>query len=81
MHEEIAALAYQLWEKSGREAGRDQEYWFEAENQLNAASQPAPLQTTTSEHSRNHFTRTRSTGINHLHRGGNGRLRSEVARS
>ena len=80
MREQIAALAYQLWEKGGREAGRDQEYWFQAENQLKAASQPVPSQTTTPEHSRKPFTQTRNTGVSHV-RGGNGRLRSEVARS
>ncbi|MFZ5997503.1 MAG: DUF2934 domain-containing protein [Nitrospirota bacterium] len=33
-HEEIARLAYELYEKSGRVPGRDLENWFEAERIL-----------------------------------------------
>ena len=29
----IAERAYELWEKAGRPHGRDQEYWFQAENE------------------------------------------------
>lgn len=81
MHEQIATRAYQLWEKAGCQADRDQEYWFEAERQLNAAPPPDPLQTVASEHSGKPFTETRTTGVNHLRRGGNGRLRSVATRS
>jgi hypothetical protein len=35
--DEIAALAWQLWEKEGSQHGRDQEYWYRAEKQLLAA--------------------------------------------
>jgi hypothetical protein len=38
--DEIAKLAWQLWEKDGCQHGRDQEYWFRAEQQLLAAKQP-----------------------------------------
>ena len=34
LHEEIAALAYQLWIARGREDGAAQEDWFEAEREL-----------------------------------------------
>jgi hypothetical protein len=34
--QEIAAYAYRLWETDGRQHGRDQEYWFQAEAQLTA---------------------------------------------
>jgi hypothetical protein len=37
--DEIAALAWQIWEKEGSQHGRDQEYWFRAEQQLLAARQ------------------------------------------
>jgi hypothetical protein len=33
-HNEIASLAYQLWEQHGRPHGRDQEFWLQAEAQL-----------------------------------------------
>lgn len=32
--ESIASRAYTLWEKDGRPAGRDVEYWLRAESQL-----------------------------------------------
>ncbi len=38
--DEIAKRAYLLWEKGGRQPGHDQEYWFQAEAELMAASQP-----------------------------------------
>lgn len=31
LHDEIARVAYDLWEKGGRCQGRDPEYWLEAE--------------------------------------------------
>lgn len=34
LHDEIAARAYELWDRSGRPAGRDVEFWLEAERQL-----------------------------------------------
>lgn len=35
--EQIANQAYQLWEQHGRQPGRDQDFWFQAERQLLAA--------------------------------------------
>ena len=32
--EQIAARAYSLWESAGYPDGRDQEFWFAAENEL-----------------------------------------------
>ena len=37
-HEEIAQLAYALWESRGAEDGSQDEDWFEAERQLRAES-------------------------------------------
>jgi DUF2934 family protein len=37
----IGLLAYQLWEQAGHPAGRDQEFWFQAEKRLRAIIQPA----------------------------------------
>jgi hypothetical protein len=36
---EVARLAYLNWEKDGRQHGRDQYYWLEAETQLKATRQ------------------------------------------
>ncbi len=44
-HEQIASLAHQLWEKGGRQHGRDLEDWLEAERRLNGASCAVPSQT------------------------------------
>ncbi|MCL5097115.1 MAG: DUF2934 domain-containing protein [Candidatus Omnitrophica bacterium] len=41
---EIARLAYSLWEKDGRQSGRDMEYWLAAELQLRAASAEPSVQ-------------------------------------
>ena len=37
--EKIAALARQLWEQDGWQAGRDLDYWLKAEQQLSPARQ------------------------------------------
>lgn len=34
--EEIAQCAYLIWEKEGKQPGRDREYWMQAETQLRA---------------------------------------------
>ena len=39
-HEEIAKVAYAIFERNGRIPGRDQENWLEAEAQLMAARRP-----------------------------------------
>ncbi len=38
-HEEIAMRAYELWEKGGRQAGRDLDDWLHAEAELSFLSQ------------------------------------------
>jgi hypothetical protein len=35
-HEQIAARAREIWQRHGRQPGRDQENWLEAERQLRA---------------------------------------------
>lgn len=75
--EQIAALAYKLWEKGGRLPARDQEYWFEAEKQLKASVGTSPV--IASDPGAKPPVQTRSPESNHLRRAGNGRLRSEVA--
>ncbi|ATC65228.1 hypothetical protein CMV30_15405 [Nibricoccus aquaticus] len=37
-HEEIARRAHELWEQDGRQDGRDQEHWIEAEKQLRGSA-------------------------------------------
>lgn len=39
-HDEIANLAWQIWQAEGGQPGRDQEYWLKAEQQLLKARQP-----------------------------------------
>ncbi len=39
-HDEIARLAWQLWQAEGGQSGHDEEYWLRAERQLMATSQP-----------------------------------------
>ena len=45
-HERIAQLAQQIWEREGRQAGHDVEYWLRAERELvgerNHSSKPMP---------------------------------------
>src|SRR6266550_3004460 len=48
--EQIASVAHGLWEKAGRPAGRDLEFWFKAEQQIAMASQPRTFATTPDEH-------------------------------
>jgi hypothetical protein len=40
--EEIAVLAYTIWEQEGCPHGRDFDHWVQAEAQLKAASQEPP---------------------------------------
>jgi len=41
--DQIAGLAYGLWEQAGRPVGRDQEFWFKAEQQLAGVAKPAAV--------------------------------------
>ncbi len=49
-YHEIALRAYQLWEEGGRQPGRDQQYWLQAEAELKARQQ-AGARTVTSKRS------------------------------
>ncbi len=40
--DDIALLAYQMWEKNGRPAGQDLQFWLQAEHSLLASFQPQP---------------------------------------
>lgn len=47
--DDIARLAYAIWEQEGRPLGRDQQHWLEAERLLTATPvklPPRPLSTT-----------------------------------
>jgi hypothetical protein len=37
-HEQIACVAYSLWEQAGRPADRDMEFWTQAESRLKTSS-------------------------------------------
>ena len=41
--EQIALMAYEVWNKAGRPQGRDWEFWFEAERQLRETAKQAPV--------------------------------------
>jgi len=43
--EQIAARAYQLWQQAGEPAGRDQEFYHQAEQQLRNEDASSPLRT------------------------------------
>lgn len=48
LHEEIAKLAYELYERNGRVDGREKEHWFEAERIImaqNAGGNKGPAAT------------------------------------
>src|SRR6266436_7211912 len=47
-HEEIAAVAYSIFEKNGRIPGRDTENWLQAETELMAARQMSVASNATS---------------------------------
>ena len=38
--DQIACLAYRLWEQAGRPNGLDMDFWFKAEQQLATAAKP-----------------------------------------
>lgn len=78
IHEQIALLAYQFWQKDGQQTGRDQEYWLRAEKELYAMSRPSLPKTTVAGSSQNLLAQTTSSRPG-LRRGGNGRRRNELA--
>ena|SRR2546421_9716084 len=39
---QIASTAYTLWEQAGRPAGRDMEFWLEAERRIQRIQDPRP---------------------------------------
>jgi hypothetical protein len=40
--DEIAARAYEIWERNGRPAGQDVRFWLEAEQSLQPSLNPQP---------------------------------------
>src|SRR5688572_3212285 len=42
-HDEIAQLAYEIWQNRGCPDGQDQELWLEAERQLNQRASNSPF--------------------------------------
>lgn len=42
-HAAIADLAYARWQQRGRPAGRDLEFWLEAERELSSSNQRRPF--------------------------------------
>jgi hypothetical protein len=58
-HEDIAKLAYSIFEKNGKAPGRDIENWLEAERQLqNSNGRPATHANSTSKNPARPATRT-----------------------
>ena len=43
-HEEIMQRAYDLWEQAGKPEGREDEFYYQAEQEVGSAAQSPPLQ-------------------------------------
>jgi hypothetical protein len=37
-HDKIRDRAYEIWDRDGRQSGRDEEYWLQAERELGVAA-------------------------------------------
>src|SRR5688572_20140603 len=80
IHEEIALLAYQLWQKDGQQTGRDLEYWLRAEKELYAMSRPSLQSVPKPIVAGSGQNLLAQTGLGpEPRRGGNGRRRNELA--
>jgi DUF2934 family protein len=79
--EEIAALAYEIWEKGGCKPGTDLRNWLEAEKQLRTALPHSSSQTEPSETKRSDTTELGNAKANHLRRATNVRLQNHLASS
>jgi len=88
--EEVATLAYEIWQKGGCKPGTDLENWLQAEKQLNhcaisaAAAQKESVKT--NQKARDEATQrvTSQSGnseTDHLHRATNVRLQNHLART
>lgn len=42
LHDDVARRAYQRWEEGGREHGRDQDHWYDAERELRGPGESSP---------------------------------------
>jgi Protein of unknown function (DUF2934) len=40
-HDKIRQRAYELWDREGRQAGRDEDYWLQAERELDVSQASA----------------------------------------
>lgn len=85
--EEIAALAYDIWQKGGCKPGSDLENWLQAEKQLSHRRVAAPSDTAKSnqrltvELPQAMTSQSGSTQTNHLRRATNVRLQNHLART
>lgn len=85
--EEIAACAYDIWQKGGSKPGTDLENWLQAEKQLNhranaAASQTGLAKTTQKAAADQSITsQSGSTQANYLPRATNVQLQKHLART
>ncbi len=41
-HDDIARLAYELWEQNARPSGQEVQFWLQAEQRLRSSAQTAP---------------------------------------
>lgn len=79
--EQVAALAYEIWQRGGCQSGHDMQDWLEAENQLRSALAPARAETKVSDPIINSAASAPSGKTNHIRRGGNGRIRNGLQRA
>ena len=78
-HDQIAALAYEFWEKNGRQPGHAEEHWLKAEMALRASARlpdsRAALMTTVKQP----IAEPATTRGSHLHRESSGPARRQFA--
>jgi hypothetical protein len=77
---EIAALAYEIWQKGGCKPGTDMENWLQAEKQLRASLSQSAAQTDRPETNRSVSAELGNAKTNHLRRATNASPQNQLAR-
>ena len=75
-HEQVALLAYQIWQSGGCKPGTELQNWFEAEKRIKATAQPTPSTTKTPAPSPTPSAAPRTPKTQNSRRGGNGRIQT-----
>lgn len=80
-HEQVAALAYEIWQRGGCKSGNDLQDWLEAESRLCKASVLPRAETRIVDPVPAAVASVPAGKSNHLRRGGNGRIRNGLSRA